>query len=289
MNYSWFDKLTMNVFLMQIGSKEFDFSKPVIMGILNVTPDSFSDGGSYFNHNSAVAHALQMVEEGADIIDIGGESSRPGSDPISAEEEIKRVVTVIAAIRTKSDIPISIDTTKSQVAIKAFQVGANMINDISAGTIDPKMFGVAADYKAPICLMHMRGLPKTMQTGKIIYGDLMAEICGYLKDRGELAIKAGVDREKILLDPGIGFGKTVEHNIEILKSLAKLKELNYPIVIGTSRKSFIGKILEVENPKERLEGSLATLAVAYRNGANIFRVHDVVSTRNFLRVLEAIH
>ncbi|PIR17877.1 MAG: dihydropteroate synthase [Deltaproteobacteria bacterium CG11_big_fil_rev_8_21_14_0_20_49_13] len=262
-----------------------DFTKPVIMGILNVTPDSFSDGGTFYNHDVAVAHALKMADEGADIIDIGGESSRPGSLPVSVEEELGRVITVISAIRLKSQIPISIDTVKAPVARKALESGANMINDISAGSFDPEMFKVAADAGVPICLMHLRGRPRTMQSGNIHYDDVVLEIAEYLKKRADTAIKAGIRKENILIDPGIGFGKTAEHNVEILKRLKELKLLDYPIIIGASRKSFIGKILNNQNSKERLEGSLATVAVSYRNGANVFRVHDVGPTKKFLAVL----
>lgn len=263
-------------------------TKPVIMGILNVTPDSFSDGGEHFTFDKAVAHALKMANEGADIIDIGGESSRPGSDPISEDKELQRTIPVISAIRKTSNVPISIDTTKSQVALEAVKAGANMINDISAGTVDPKIFDVAAKANVPICLMHMRGTPKTMQTGDIHYDDVMGEISAYLKGRVDEAIKAGVSKNNIIIDPGIGFGKTVEQNITILKQLETLKLLKHPILIGTSRKSFIGKILGVDDPKERLEGSLATLAIAVKNGANIVRVHDVLATKRFLDIFHQL-
>lgn len=280
------------------------FTKPLIMGILNVTPDSFSDGGDFFDCDKAVAHALKMIEEGADIIDVGGESSRPGSEPVSAEEELKRVLPVILEIKachceesatggrrgnplnSGDSIVISIDTTKSRVASQAIQAGANMINDISAGTFDPEMFSVAAKADVPICLMHMRGNPKTMQTGEIHYDDVVGEIYNFLEERISAAVKAGIKRENIIIDPGIGFGKTVEHNITILKELSRFKPLKCRTLIGTSRKSFIGQILGGVEPNERLEGTLATIGIAVQNGADIFRVHDVAETRSFLTVFE---
>lgn len=280
---------------------------PQLMGILNVTPDSFSDGGDFSDTKVAVNYARQMAEDGADIIDIGGESSRPGSEPVSAEEELRRVLPVIREIKkachsrgrkrespeynSAQEIPdnflgddrplISIDTTKATVAREAIAAGANMINDISAGTFDPEMFAVAAKAGVPICLMHMKGRPKTMQAGEIHYDDVMGEIEAYLKERVEVAMAVGVRRENIIIDPGIGFGKTVEHNVTILKELGRLKELGLPILVGTSRKSFIGKILGIDNPKERLEGSLATAGIAVQNGASVLRVHDVAATRRY--------
>ena len=265
--------------------------RPLIMGILNVTPDSFSDGGDFFDHGEAIKHAVRMLEEGADIIDIGGESSRPGSEPISAEEELHRVIPVIKGLcHSKgsyrgSRVLLSIDTTKADVASKAIKAGAGMINDISAGTFDPEMFKVAASFGVPICIMHMRGRPKTMQSGDISYDDVIGEVLAFLKERAAVAVSAGVKRENIIIDPGIGFGKTVENNITILKELKRLKELRLKILIGTSRKSFIGKILGSDNPKERLEGSLATAGIAVQNGANILRVHDVAETKRFLEVM----
>lgn len=259
-------------------------SCPVIMGILNVTPDSFSDGGEFLTTDTAVLHALKMAEEGADIIDIGGESTRPGSESVSADEELARVLPVIRAIRQKSGVKISIDTTKAGVAEEAIKAGANIINDVSAGSFDKRMFGIAAKYGVPIILMHMRGLPKTMQVGEIHYDDVVGEIGRYLKERASIAMSEGIPAANIMLDPGIGFGKMVENNMAILKELPRLKSLNCPIVIGVSRKSFLGKILGVEDPKDRLEGSLAAAAIAVKNGADIVRVHDVAATRRFFDV-----
>ena len=273
---------------MKIGVSEFSFKDPVVMGILNITPDSVSDGGKFISRNAALEHAMQLIEEGADILDVGGESSRPGSDPVSAEEEMERIVPVVSAIRSVSNIPISVDTTKARVAEEALKAGANMLNDISAGTIDSEMFRVAASNSGPICLMHMRGTPKTMQTGEIFYADCVAEIANYLEERASAACAAGVKRENIVIDPGICFGKRVEDNISILKGVGRLKSLGYPILIGASRKSFIGTILGDVSPQERLEGSLATAAIAVQNGANIIRVHDVMATRRFLKVYRTL-
>jgi dihydropteroate synthase len=262
------------------------------MGILNITPDSFSDGGDFLLPHNAVTHALKMASDGADIIDIGGESSRPGSEPISADEELARVLPVIQKIREArrgNDMPvISIDTTKAIVASEAISAGANMINDISAGTFDQEMFDVAAKAGVPICLMHMRKNPKTMQADVVHYGDVIEEIKDYLNKRILSAVKAGIKRDNIIIDPGIGFGKTVEHNITILKELKQFKPLGCPILIGTSRKSFIGQILGGLEPKERLEGTLATIGIAIQNGASIVRVHDVKETKRFLEVLSNI-
>ncbi|MFH1829355.1 MAG: dihydropteroate synthase [Pseudomonadota bacterium] len=251
-----------------------------LMGIVNVTPDSFSDGGKFLDGSKAVEHALQLAKEGADIIDIGGESTRPGALPVSTDDELARVIPVIEGIRRKSGIPISIDTTKSAVAKAALHAGANMINDISAGRFDPEMFSLAAHTQVPICLMHMKGTPSTMQKDPH-YDDVMVEIISFLKESIELAEKVGVKREMIMVDPGIGFGKTVEDNLIILKRLGELKKLGVPIVIGTSRKSFIGKVLDVDI-ENRLEGTLATLAASIQARAKVLRVHDVAAAKRFV-------
>ena len=253
-------------------------NKPVIMGILNVTPDSFSDGGLFCNQSDAVNHALQMEKDGADIIDIGGESTRPGSKPVTVAEEQERVLGVLREIRKHSDIPISIDTTKSSVARSALEEGADMINDISAGNFDDKILGVVAEFKAPLCLMHMRGTPQNMQENTN-YDNLISEIRDYLRVAIEKALSHGV--KQILIDPGIGFGKSADANIEILRRLNEIQIENYPILIGTSRKSFIGKKLGLE-VNERLEPTLATLYLSYQNGASWFRVHDVKPVKRFL-------
>jgi dihydropteroate synthase len=265
---------------MQIGSVNFSWDKPVIMGVINVTPDSFSDGGSFFDLQSAVKHSKKLILENADILDIGGESTRPGAKPVTAEQEIQRVVPVIKAVREFSNIPISIDTQKAEVAREAINAGADMINDVSAGMTDAKMFNLAANKNVPICLMHMRGTPETMQ-GNTYYDDLFAEIIEYFEDRIQAATNAGISADNIILDPGIGFGKTADDNINLIKHLNRFKKLGKPLLIGTSRKSFIGKSLNLE-VNERLEATLATLSKSFDNGASIFRVHDVVETYRYL-------
>jgi len=256
------------------------------MGILNVTPDSFSDGGIFLDPKKAVEHALQMVEEGADIIDIGGESSRPGAQSVSVDEELRRVLPVIRELRKQSKISISIDTTKSVVAAQAIEAGATMINDISAGRFDPEMFSVAAKANVPICLMHMKGTPQNMQKDPH-YDDAVAEVKLFLKERIEAAKKAGVGQKQIIIDVGIGFGKRVEDNVALLKNLDQLQNLGCPILIGTSRKSFIGALTGAE-VKDRLPGNLASLAIAIQKGASIARVHDVGATKQFLQVLTSL-
>ena len=255
---------------------------PRIMGILNVTPDSFSDGGSYSDPARAVDYALCMVQEGAHIIDIGGESSRPGAAAISVEEESKRVLPVIHELRRQSSVAISIDTTKSKVAAEAILAGATIINDISAGLMDKEMFAVAAKAEVYICLMHMKGTPQMMQQSPQ-YENVVTEVKNFLQARIEAAMAVGISFDKICIDPGIGFGKRVEDNVALLKGLAQLKKLGCPILIGTSRKSFIGAITGAA-VEERLPGSLASMAVAIQNGADIVRVHDVAATRQFLSV-----
>jgi len=250
------------------------------MGIINVTPDSFSDGGSFLETPNAIDHALRLIDEGADIIDIGGESSRPGSDPVPVDEELGRVTPVIEGIRKRSDIPISIDTTKSIVAKRAIDAGADMINDISAGRFDSEILALAAMGNKPICLMHMKGTPKTMQDDPT-YGDLIGEIRDFLADAISRAVEQGVRRNNIVIDPGIGFGKSADDNIEILKRLNDFAALEAPILVGASNKSFIGKTLKLDI-KERLEATLATIPTSVEGGAGILRLHDVKSSRRFL-------
>jgi dihydropteroate synthase len=262
-------------------------SGPLIMGILNVTPDSFSDGGSFFKTDAAVLHGLRMQSEGADLIDIGGESSRPGSVPISTAEEISRVVPVIEALARSGAVPISVDTTKAEVAEAALDVGANIINDISALRYDPRMGEVAARRGCGLILMHMRGEPKTMQVGDLRYTDLMGEIRMFLAEAMARAEAAGVLRERLMLDPGIGFGKAPEHNLSILQRLSELASLDRPILVGPSRKSFIGNVLQV-GVNERLSGTAAAVAAAVLHGAHIVRVHDVASMRQVAQVAYAI-
>lgn len=266
----------------------FDFSKRTyIMGILNVTPDSFSDGGLYFNKERAVEHALRIEEEGADIIDVGGESTRPGSEPVAVKEELRRVIPVIEEIAKRVKIPISIDTYKAGVARAALSAGASMVNDISGLWFDPKMPEVIAEYQVPVVIMHIKGTPRDMQINPT-YTALIPEIMDYLREGIKIAIKAGVDPQRIIIDPGIGFGKSLEHNLEILRHLSEFKDLGKPILIGPSRKSFIGKILGDLPVTERLEGTASAVAIGILNGANIIRVHDVRAMLRVAKTADAI-
>ncbi len=262
-------------------------SRTLIMGVLNVTPDSFFDKGRFFDKKKAVDHALGMARDGADIIDIGGESTRPGAKEVSIDEELDRVIPVIEALAKRIKKPISIDTRKSRVARFALEAGARIINDVSALRHDPLMARVAASRKAAIILMHMKGIPETMQSAPR-YKNIIKEISAYLKESIKIASKAGIKKEDIIIDPGIGFGKTLSHNLEILRCLKIFKSLGYPVCIGTSRKSFIGKILGSDNPEDRLAGTIATSTIAIMNGANLIRVHDVKEAVQASRVTDSI-
>ncbi|MFA5085757.1 MAG: dihydropteroate synthase [Candidatus Omnitrophota bacterium] len=258
-----------------------------VMGVLNVTPDSFYDKGRFFDLKKAVKRALDIEREGADIIDVGGESTRPGASDVGVDEELKRVVPVIRAISKRIKAAISVDTRKSEVAEAALKAGASIVNDVSALRDDPCMAGVVAKYRAGIILMHMKGSPRDMQIDPI-YIDVVKDIIKSLKVSINLAKRAGIKDDKIIIDPGIGFGKTVGHNLEILRALECFKKIGYPLCIGTSRKSFIGKILGSKDPEDRLAGSLTTAVIAAVNGANIIRVHDVRLTRQALRITDSI-
>jgi dihydropteroate synthase len=247
----------------------FDLSqKTHVMGILNVTKDSFADGGLYFDKTSAIERAVQMVEEGAHIIDVGGESTRPGSEPVDEEEELRRTIPVIEILAKRISVPISIDTYKSAVAKRAIEAGASMVNDISGLRFDQKMPGVIAHYRVPVVIMHIKGTPKDMQRAPF-YKALITEITDYLSEGIRLAVKAGVSEDMIIVDPGIGFGKTCEHNLEIIRKLHEFTRLKKPILIGVSRKAFIGKILGDLPVINRLEGTAAAVAISIFNGANI--------------------
>lgn len=280
---------------LNIGDKTFDLKhKTILMGILNVTPDSFYDGGKYFSPDKAIKHALVMEKQGADIIDIGGESTRPGAKKISAKEEINRIVPTIEELVKKINIPISVDTYKSKVAKKTIDAGASMINDISALRGDKSLVKIVSEYEIPICLMHMKGNPGNMQNNPF-YKDLIKEIVIFLKERTEFAVLNNIKKEKIIIDPGIGFGKRtgrgIEDNCEILRKLDKLKLLKFPIMVGASRKTFIGNVYgDDKSPiiKERLEGSLAAACIAVMNGANIIRTHDVKETRSCLNLIDCV-
>jgi len=267
------------------GETTFEFEKRTyLMGILNVTPDSFSDGGRFYDQTDAVLHAYQMLKDGADIIDVGGESTRPGAEAISIEEELRRIIAVIQKIRQKSGIPISVDTYKSQVAIEALKAGANIVNDISGLHFDEKMADVIADKGASVVIMHIKGTPKDMQINPR-YTDVVKEVSDYLADAVERARKKGI--KQIIVDPGIGFGKTVEQNLELICRLDELRVIGVPILIGVSRKSFIGKILETA-VEARLEGTAAAVTASIMHGADIVRVHDVREMRRVAMVADAI-
>lgn len=261
---------------------------PVLFGILNVTPDSFSDGGKFFDAEAAVARALTMLDEGADVIDIGGESTRPGSDPVSPEEELRRVIPVVREIpQARPEAVISVDTYRAATAEAALEAGASIVNDVTALRGDPRMASVVADSGCPVVLMHMLGEPKTMQKAPR-YTDVVREVRDFLTERAEHAVKAGVEPENIILDPGIGFGKTMEHNLALLKHLDALVDLGFPVLLGTSRKRFLGKITGAQTADERLAATVATTVLAYERGARLFRVHDVRANRDALAVAQAV-
>jgi dihydropteroate synthase len=263
--------------------------KPLIMGILNVTPDSFSDGGQYSDVDAAVRQARRMLDEGADIIDIGGESTRPGSEPVAADEQIRRVVPVVEAIRQQvsADIPISIDTTLSAVAKAALEAGADIINDISAGRDDEAILALAAEIDAPIILMHSQGTPKTMQNNPY-YDDVVQEVLAALHQQIDAALKAGIRRERIAIDPGIGFGKRRQDNIDLLAHLDAFVATGYPVLLGTSRKRFMGAICAVSEPSELVTATAVTTALGIMAGVQMFRVHDIRENRQAADVAWAI-
>lgn len=261
-------------------------SKTLIMGILNLTPDSFSDGGKFFNQALAIQRAHQMVEEGADLIDLGAESTRPGSCPVSPEEEIGRLSPVVKKLREELSVPISIDTYKAQVAEAMLDLGVQIINDISGLHFDPLLAKVIAKYQAAVVIMHIQGTPRNMQENPY-YEDLILEITHYLAEGIKTAREAGLGDDQIMIDPGIGFGKTISHNLGIISQLAQFKSLNKPILVGPSRKSFLGKILDLP-VTERLEGTAAAVAISITNGAHVVRVHDIKEMTRVSRVVDAI-
>ena len=280
---------------LKIGNKNFKLDKKtIIMGILNVTPNSFSDGGKFFSLDDAIKHAIKMEKDGADIIDIGGESTRPRSKSISLNEEMNRIIPVVEDLVIKLKIPISVDTYKSEIAKKTLDLGISMINDITALRGDKNLAKVVSDYDIPICLMHMKGEPNNMQVNPT-YNDVVKEIHDFLRERADFALSSGINKDKILIDPGLGFGKRtgkgIEDNCEIINRLSELKDLGFPIMMGASRKTFIGNITGGERPlpvTNRLEGSLATACIAVVNGANIVRVHDVIETRRCIDIVDRI-
>lgn len=277
--------------------KKFTFgNKTLIMGILNITPDSFSDGGLYLSLDKAIKRAEEIVEEGADIIDVGGESTRPGAESISIDEELKRVTPVIKKIKEKfPNIPISIDTYKSEVAGKALESGANIVNSLGGFLFDKKLADIIAKFKCKIIIYHIKGEPRSMQEGEIKYKDVVSDIKKFFEKQIAFGVSKGVKRDRFIIDPGIGFGKSVSQNLEIIKRLNEFKVLNLPITIGVSRKSHLGKIFQDElklptlpSPTQRLEASLAETAIAVLNGASIVRTHDVLETKKFLTLIDRL-
>ena len=274
------------VIYIQVKVMKLDYSKPLLMGVLNVTPDSFSDGGIYPSSKDAITRGIEMVEQGADIIDVGGESTRPGAQRIDATEQKRRVIDVIAGLRKElpQHIHISIDTTLLEVAKASLDAGASMLNDVSAGREDKNMLKLAADLNLPICLMHMQGTPDTMQDNPS-YKDVTKEVTNFLHKRANTAEAVGVKKENIILDPGIGFGKRTEHNLKLLRDIGKLTDLGYPVLLGTSRKRFMGK----GDPHERVPATCATTALGVLAGVRIFRVHDIWQNRQAMDIAWAIH
>ena len=271
---------------LDCGGRALDLSRTAIMGILNITPDSFSDGGIFLSHDAAVAHALQMVEEGADLIDVGGESTRPGAQAVPLQEELDRVIPVIEALARTVPVPISIDTSKPEVMRAAVVAGAGLINDVRA-LREAGALSMAAELAVPVCLMHMQGEPRSMQHSPA-YKDLVSEVYDFLNERIAACSKAGIARQRIIVDPGFGFGKTAAHNLELLRRLAELRKLGAPILAGLSRKSMIGALFNLP-VAQRLNASVALAVVAVQNGAIMLRVHDVRATREAIRMLEAVY
>ena len=274
--------------LWKIGDRIFDLSRQrLIMGVLNVTPDSFSDHGEFFSADKAIQRGLEMAAEGAHIIDVGGESTRPGSEPVTVDEELRRVMPVIENLRRKLDVPISIDTSKAEVARAAIQAGASIVNDVTGGRGDDQMLTLVAETKSAFIIMHMQGKPRTMQI-EPRYTDVVAEISEFFRQQYARAIGLNIDPMAIAFDPGIGFGKTLEHNLELLAQLERLRVHDRVLVVGVSRKSFLGKLIESQEIKDRLAPGLALTALLRVRGADVFRVHEVKENVYALRVTEAI-
>ena len=278
----------MNDMIWQIGDRAIDLSQhSIIMGVLNVTPDSFSDGGEFFTAEKAIEHGARMAAEGAEIIDVGGESTRPGAQPVSAEEEMARVLPVIAKLRERIDSFISVDTTKAVVARAALEVGATIINDVSGGRADPQMMKLAAEKKSAFIIMHMQGTPQSMQANPH-YVDVISEVTDFFRQQYARALECGIDSMAIAFDPGIGFGKTVEHNLELLSNLPRLRVHGRPTVVGVSRKSSLGKMIDSAEISDRFAPTIAFTALLRERGANVLRVHDVKENAAALRVTEKL-
>jgi dihydropteroate synthase len=262
--------------------------RPLVMGTLNVTPDSFSDAGDFFGADVAVRAARRMVEEGADLIDVGGESTRPGSDRVEPDEELRRVLPVVQALAGDLPAPLSVDTYKAAVAARVLEAGAFMINDVSALRLDPEMVAVLRDADCPVVLMHMQGEPRTMQENPV-YDNVAAEVHAFFVERLTYAVEQGLREENLLVDPGIGFGKTLQHNLDILRNLSSFRSLGRPVVLGTSRKRFIGEILGLPEPKDRMIGTVATTVIGAAQGVDIVRVHDVRENAEAVRLARAVY
>jgi dihydropteroate synthase len=269
--------------MLQLNKHSYDLNRPLVMGILNITPDSFSDGGQYLDFNEALKHTEKMIEEGADIIDIGGESMRPGSDPVSSDEELKRITPIIKALKKNSNIVISVDTYKPKVMQQVIDMGVAMINDVFA-LQQPGAIDVIKKSNVAICLMHMQGTPKTMQLNPT-YQDVVNEVKSFLAERANSLIAEGIDSERIMLDPGFGFGKTFEHNISLLQNLESFQSLKFPLLVGLSRKSFIRKILS-DDHDDHLSGSISAAILSILKGAKIVRVHDVKETQSAIKIMQ---
>jgi dihydropteroate synthase len=274
--------------LWKIDDRIFNLSRRgLIMGVLNVTPDSFSDGGKFFAAEKAIEHGLKMAADGADIVDVGGESTRPGAEPIAADEELLRVIPVIEKLRTKIDVPISIDTSKTEVALAAIQAGASIVNDVTGGRADEGMLPLIAETKSALIIMHMQGTPGTMQK-QPRYNEVVSDVADFFRQQYACAIGCNIDPMAIAFDPGIGFGKTLDHNLELLAQLERLRAHDRPLVIGVSRKSFLGKLIESPDMDDRGAPAVALTALLRTRGADVFRVHDVKENVSALRVTEAI-
>jgi len=286
--YSLLDNYLRSDYKIDCRGKVLDLgSRTHVMGILNVTPDSFSDGGRYADAEPALAHARDMAAAGADIIDIGGESTRPGAAPLAQEEELRRIIPLIERLSAELRVPISVDTYKSSVAKKAIEAGAAIVNDISGLRFSPDMANVVADTGVAVVIMHIKGTPRDMQQNPV-YDDVVGDVMAYLEEGIEIAVKAGVDREKILIDPGIGFGKTLEHNLIILNRLQEFRALGRPILLGPSRKKFIGTVLGIPVPEQRVDGTAAAVALGIERGARVLRVHDVARMAQVAKMTDAI-
>jgi dihydropteroate synthase len=274
--------------IWKVGNRVFNVSRQgLIIGVLNVTPDSFSDGGNFFALEKAIEHGVRIAAEGADIIDIGGESTRPGAEPVAAEEELRRVIPVIENLRAKIDVPISIDTSKAEVAHAAIHAGASIMNDITGGRGDEGMLPLIAETKSAFIIMHMQGTPRTMQN-RPQYEDVVSEVANFFRQQYARAIGCNIDPMAIAFDPGIGFGKTLDHNLELLAQLERLRAHDRPLVVGVSRKSFLAKLIDSPEIADRLAPAVALTSLLRARGADVFRVHDVKENVSALRVTEAI-